>query len=166
MKLQLGFESIPYSSRYTRESPLSATLKRRRPKRLSLIQQGYGVGKTVGMVAEELEKKYGIVETFYNMEEPNIVKDLENAFGNALELGMTGGSPEPIWDPSLVYEPRFRRAISTRKFDGVIPGVPTKAAKAGVSHLRVDPYKKGAAERPSFMNTTLYMRSFRAWTEK
>jgi hypothetical protein len=118
------------------------------------------------MVAEELEKKYKIVETFFNLEESNIIDDLEGAFSNALALGMSGGSPQPIYDPSLVYEPRFRRAISTRKFDGIIPGVPTRAARMGVSHLRVDPFKKGAAERPSFMDTTLYMRSFRAWTEK
>jgi len=165
MKLQLGFESLPYSLRYTRESPLSATTKRRRPKKLSIYQQGYGIGKTTGMVADELEGKYKVVETFYNMEESNMIKDLENVYGNALELGMLGGSWDPFWDPSLVYEPRFRRAISTRRFDGVIPGVPTRAAKSGVSHLRADPFKP-SAERPSFMNTGLYMRSFKAWTEK
>jgi hypothetical protein len=163
MKLQLGFEDTSYSARYSRGSPLTATQKKRRPKVLSLAQQAYGAGKTVGQVAEELEKKYGIVEAFYGMEEDFIVDSFEKAMIDGLAWGMNGGSWDYVLDTSQL-EGKFRRAITSRKFDG-LRGVPTRAARMGVSHLRADPYRP-SAERPSFMDTSLYMRSFRAWTEK
>ena len=56
MKLQLGFDNISYSARYSRQSPLTATMKARRPRRMSIPQQNYGANKTVGQVADELEK--------------------------------------------------------------------------------------------------------------
>ena len=163
MKLQFGFESIPYSLRYTRKSPLTPTIKKRRPKALSVAT--YGLGKTTGMVAEELEKKYGIMEAFYTMQEDYIVDEFEKAVAEGLAWGMSGGSWDYDWDVTPL-EGKFRRAITDRKFDGVLRGVPTKAAQRGVSHLRADPYRKSASSRPSFMDTSLYMRSFKAWTEK
>jgi len=165
MKLQLGFENIPYSARYSQQSPLTATMKKRRARRMSKPQQDYGVNKTVGQVAEELEKKYGIIDTFYNLEENFIVDKFEVAYQNALDLGMQGKSWDVTWDPSLTLVPRFRQSLSQRRFDGIIRGVPTKAAQAGVSHLRRNPYSP-AASRPSFIDTSLYQRSFAAWTEK
>ena len=164
MKLQLGFESIPYSLRYTQYSPLTPTIKKRRPV-MSRPQQEYGMGKTVGMVAEELEKKYGIVEAFYGMEQDFVVDNFETAMSNSMAQGMMGGSWDYTWDPTPL-EGKFRRALSGRKFDGVLRGVPTRAAQMGVSHLRADVYRKGAAARPSFIDTGLYQRSFKAWMEK
>jgi len=82
-----------------------------------------------------------------------------------LELGMGGGSYDVAWDPSLTLEPRFRRSLSSKRFDGLIRGVPTRAAMKGVSHLRQDPYAQ-RPPRPSFIDTSLYQRSFKAWTEK
>ena len=165
MKLHLGFENTAYSARYSGQSPLTATMKKRRAKTLSPAQQTYGQNKTVGQVAEELEKKYGIVDAFYKLEENFIVDGFEGAYMNSLELGMGGGSWDVIWDPSLTLEPKFRRALSSRRFDGLIRGVPTQASLRGVSHLRQDPYSP-AASRPSFVDTSLYQRSFKAWTEK
>jgi hypothetical protein len=165
MKLQLGVENLPYLLRYSRYSPLTATQKKRRPKRLSQLQADYGKGKTTGDVATELENKYGIMEAFYNMEEDFIVDGFEDKMAKGLASGMSGGSFDYDWDASQL-ETKFRHAITARKFDGVLKNVPTRAAQKGVSHLRVDPYRQGAAPRPSFMNTSLYMRSFKAWTEK
>ena len=165
MKLQLGFDNISYSARYSRQSPLTATMKARRPRRMSIPQQDYGANKTVGQVADELEKKYGIVETFFILEEDFIVDNFEKAYLNSLELGMTGGSWGVVWDPSLTLEPRFKRSLTSRRFDGIIPGVPTRAATHGVSHLRQNPFAP-SAPRPSFIDTSLYQRSFKAWTEK
>ena len=132
---------------------------------MSRPQQTYGLGKTVGMVAEELERKYGILEAFYGMEEDFIVKNFESAVADGMEQGIAGGSWDYDWDPTPL-EGKFRRALSGRKFDGILRGVPTQAAQRGVSHLRADVFKKGAASRPSFVDTGLYRRSFKAWTEK
>jgi hypothetical protein len=165
MKLQLGFENIPYSARYSQQSPLTATMKARRPRQMSQPQQAYGTGKTVGQVAEELEKKYGVVETFYNLEENYIVDSFEGAYINGMELGMGGGSWDVIWDPSITLGSKFRRSLSSKRFDGLIRGVPTRASIKGVSHLRADPFK-ASSPRPSFIDTSLYQRSFKAWTEK
>jgi len=164
MKLQLGFENTPYSARYSQQSPLTATQKRRQPQQMSKPQQDYGKSKTVGQVAEELEKKYHIVETFFNLEEDFIVDNFEGAYANAMVQGIGGGSWDPAWDPSKL-DNRFRRSLSSKRFDGLIRGVPTKAAQKGVSHLRMDPYGS-RAPRPSFIDTSLYQRSFKAWTEK
>lgn len=163
MKLLLGFEDSPYSARYSRQSPLTATMKGKGRKRLSPAQQAYGQGKTVGQVATELENKYGIVETFYNLEESFIADNIEKAFADSTAAGMMGGSWDPTWDPSKL-DGMFRRALSSRRFDGLIRGVPTKASIRGVTHLRRDPYAQRAS-RPSFIDTSLYQRSFRAWME-
>jgi hypothetical protein len=123
------------------------------------------MGKTVGMVAEELEKKYGILEAFVTMEENFIVDNFEKAYVNAIDTRAPADTWTAVWDP-IQLESKFRHAITGQKFDGIIKGVPTKAAQEGVSHLRADPYRKGATARPSFMNTGLYMRSLKAWLEK
>ena len=164
LKLQLGFEDHSYANVYSPTSPLTMTTKKRAPKKLSIPQQQYGQGKTVGQVAEALENKYGIVEAFFGMQEDYIVDNFEAAYANGLDSGMSGGQWDVAWDPAPL-QPKFRRAISTRQFDGVLRGVPTKASQGGVSHLRKDPFKKGASPRPSFMNTGMYMRSFSAWLE-
>jgi len=165
MKIQFGFDNVPYAARYSQQSPISATLKRRRPKTLSAHQHSYGAGKTVGQVAEELEKKYSLLETFYGMEEDFIVDNVEGSIANGMVQGIIGGSWDYDWDATPL-EGKFRRSLTGRKYDGVIRGVPTRAAQRGISHLRADAFKKGAAPRPSFVDTTLYMRSFKAWTEK
>lgn len=163
MKLQLGFEDIPYAVRYSAASPLPASIKKRRPQKLSPAMFGYGYGKTTGQVATELENKYPIVETFYSMEEDTIVDEFEKAYVIGLELGMSAGNWDVTWDPSKLENP-FKRNLSGQKYDGRIRGVPTQASLRGVSHLRRNPYAP-RGPRPSFIDTSLYQRSFRAWLE-
>jgi hypothetical protein len=163
MKLQFGFEDIPYAQRYAPESPILASIKKRVARKQTPAQQAYGQGKTSGQVAEEIEKKYGVVEVFYSLEEDFVIKNFEESYGNSLDLGMWGQSWDVVWDPSAL-EGKFRRSLSQRRFDGMIKGVPTKAAQGGVSHLRRKPFDQ-RAPRPSFINTGLYQRSFRVWTE-
>jgi hypothetical protein len=131
-------------------------------------QAAYGEGKTTSEVAKELEAKYGIVDMFYSMEEDTIVNLLEDVFGQELEnvLLMQEHSKEVVTTKETnKIEEKFRRALSSRKFDGVISGVPTTAAQRGVSHLYKKPYAR-RAERPSFIDTGMYQRSFRAWIEE
>jgi hypothetical protein len=44
-------------------------------------------------------------------------------------------------------------------------GIKTLAARRGVSHLLPHPYSKNNPPRPSFIDTGLYRKSFRAWVE-
>jgi hypothetical protein len=161
MKLQLGFENIPYSGV---RAALPPSMGKRLARRPSPAQLAYGQGKTTGEVATDLEKKYGIVEKFYTLEENFIVDAFENSYLNAMELGMLSGSWGVTWDPSITLEPKFKRSLSSKRFDGLIPGVPTLAAQRGVSHLRQAPFASRSS-RPSFIDTSLYQRSFKAWTE-
>jgi hypothetical protein len=62
-------------------------------------------------------------------------------------------------------ETRFKQNLRRRRYDGVIPGVPTQTSLKGVSHLFMKPYARHGF-RPSFIDTGLYMNSFRAWVEK
>ena len=165
MKLQFGFEDIPYSGRYSPQSPLTVTVKKRRPKTLSPVQLSYGQGKTTGQVATDIEKKYGVTEVFYKLEEDNIGTSFEDSFKTALENAMSylpfnAGLETKETD---LIEKRFRRSLSTRRFDGLIPGVPTRSSLRGISHLRRKPMS--GTPRSSFINTGLYQHSFKAWME-
>jgi hypothetical protein len=167
MKLQMGVEDHAYSARYSSSSPLPASVKKRVAKRPSPAQLAYGATKTTEQVAADLEKKYGLIETFYGLEEDSlIIPLLEDAFGDALASEMSG---KPVVDiitskETDKIENRFRRNLSTRRYDGVIRGVPTLSAQRGVSHLRQKP-SASRGPRPSFVDTGLYMRSFKTWVE-
>lgn len=170
MKLVLGFESFPYSARYSADSPLPTLLKGRRPKVTTRTHTAYGAGKTTGQVAKELEDQYKIVEEFWKFEEDNFVELLEEAFAEDLEDVMqmkkltqkTKGISVKETDK---IEERFRQNLSERRYDGVIAGVPTLAAQRGVSHMRSHPYSRRNPPRASFIDTGMYQRSFRAWVE-
>jgi hypothetical protein len=168
LKLVLGFEDHPYPTRYDASSPLAKTVKRRRPKVMSPAQEAYGQGKTTKEVAADLEARYSIVETFWEMEEDTFIEVLEDAFADNIEEVMqmgqipkTGGISDKETDK---IEKKFMQSLQSRRFDGVIPGVPTTAAQRGVSHLYKQPYAR-RAPRPSFINTGMYQRSFRVWVE-
>jgi hypothetical protein len=168
MKLHLGFEDYAYHARYGLSSPLTQAVKRRAPKVMTRSQQVYGEGKTTVEVANELESKYHIVETFWEIEQDKFVEVLEDAFAEDIEEVMqmdripkAGGISDKETDK---IEAKFRSSLSNQRFDGVISGVPTLAAQRGVSHLRQHPYAR-RGPRPSFIDTGMYMRSFRAWVE-
>lgn len=165
----LGFESFPYTARYSANSPLPSLLKGRAPKVTTRSHQVYGAGKSTGEVAKDLETKYHIVELFWEMEEGNFVTMLEEVFAEDLEEIMqmqkltkkTKGISVAETDK---IEEKFRQNLSQRKYDGQ-PGIPTTASLRGVSHLRSQPYSRRNPPRASFIDTGMYQRSFRAWVE-
>lgn len=161
LKLEFGFDDLPYEARYSEESPLTPTMKRRRPKRLSSLQTAYGQGKTTGQIAKELEAKYKIVETFIDMEEDYIFPLIEDAVIDTTIARMTGQTPDSKINENLTtkIQARFRQDLSNRRFDGRIQGVPTLASIRGVSHLRQKPYA-ARGSRPSFIDTGMYQRTF------
>jgi hypothetical protein len=132
---------------------------------MSKAQINYGAGKTTQNVANELEVKYGIVGKFYELEEDNIVEMIEDAFGDELDqiMQMQKISRKGISDKYTdKIVDSFQKSLMSRRFDGILPNVPTKASLRGVSHLRINP-NAGRGSRPSFVNTGMYLRSFRAW---
>jgi len=141
MKLMLGFESLSYSS-------LATPRQRRSGKKI------YGGGTNTQEVANRLERGYSIVETFYDMEEDNIVDIIEDAFLEDIEEVMTMGKPSKkgISDrETKKIEAMFREKLDQHAYDGVISGVPTEASIRD--------------SRPSFVSSGLYRKSFRVWVE-
>jgi hypothetical protein len=166
----LGFESFPYTARYTANSPLPSLLKSRQPKAPTRTHTAYGAGKTTGQVSKELEERYKIVEEFWKFEEDNFVELLEEAFAEDLEdvlqmKKLTKQTKGISVKETDAIEARFRQNLSARRYDGVISGVPTLAAQRGVSHMRAQPYSRKNSPRPSFIDTGMYSRSFRAWVK-
>lgn len=169
MKLNLGFEDFPYPARYDAGSPLSASVRKRRPKLLSRPQQTYGQGKTTGQIAAELERRYNIVDTFYAIEEDYIIDLIEEQALMDIDAVMTMEEPSRkgmSFSETDKIERKFRDNLAKRRYDGIIQGVPTLASLRGVSHLKKRPYAKSNASRPSFVDTGLYASSFRAWMEE
>ena len=131
------------------------------------------VGKPVdtGMVAEFLEADYGIMQAFAreDVHGKDIVRAIEDSLESALKtlVTMQPGGFAPPWNAGMGdIESAFRDFIDSREAERVgIPGTPTKAALAGVNHRLKHPYRKTNPRRPSFRDTGMYVRSFRAWVD-
>lgn len=135
MKLHLGVIDIPYASEST----------------------------TTGDVATFIEEKYGLMQSFADRHADEIAKSVaESLAGAAADFAQYGVTVDPIADAAGDIEQMFRSALDAREYDGEA-GIPTEAAKKGVSHR----FKKKnyGGERPSFIDTGTYQASFKVWTE-
>lgn len=123
--------------------------------------------KTTGEVAEILEAKYHIMETFFELHETEIVGMLERSLEGALQ-NIAAGAPGTIGvnaEGESAIEATFKNWLSQRGMDQTAtPGVPTLAALHGVSHRFAHPYARRAS-RPSFIDTGLYQANFKAWVD-
>ena len=138
---------------------------------------------TTSEVAQLLEDKYHVMETFFYVNEDNITKYLENSLDTALNAMISGATVKPFIAAEGQIERDFKQFLSNQVMDQLgIPGVPTKAALDGVSHRfkwsinnvttwelvrgkRVK-VKKYGAPRPSFIDTGMYQAAFKAWFEE
>jgi hypothetical protein len=140
-----------------------------------------------GRLAEILEAHYGIMRAFYVIKRPKILAELTTATKNQIgsvirgrplgSLGNRQGAFAKIADD-------FERYIRSSEAERVLtPGefgykVPTQAALDGVRSARQKTHHgkwkklKGGGRvfvknprRPSFLDTNLYMRSFKAWID-
>lgn len=160
MKLVFGFEANPYTGH-------SSSVRKAIGKAPTRSQRIYGQGKTARDVAKELEEKYEIVATFFELEEEFIVELIEEAFAEDIEevLQAKRVSPKGLSDRATdKIQARFIQNLKTRRYDGVIRGVPTLSSLRGVSHLLAQPFAQRGS-RPSFVDTGNYAQSFRAWVE-
>lgn len=165
MTLILGVNDIPYSVR-----PKSArrVAKPRKTLKVKRRPSGGFNGTTTGDVAGFLEAKYHVMQAFADLYEPEIATALEDSLAGAMESIQQGAPPsiDPFGSAMSTIEQDFRDAIDRKIFDGLIPGVPTKAAIGGVDHRLKHPYRKSNPSRPSFRDTGLYQTNFRAWIER
>ena len=148
MKFLLGVVDIPY---------VNAPSKRARKIRAGL--------QTTGQIASILEEKYGIMQHFVDAHGDEIIADLENGLGGALETLLMGGTPnDDLYAAAAAkIEERFRRFIDAKEMDRMgVPGVPTQASLIGIRSRFKNRRDPG---RPSFQDSALYENSFRFWSE-
>lgn len=162
LTLNLGVIDVPYSDREQSEKvPQAKKGKANKPKRPSSAAT-----KTTGDVAEILEEKYGILDTFAFARMPDIAKALEASIAGELETLMMGGRPSgnPLAGAESAISTMMKQFVSSQQIEQMgIDGVPTQAAKDGVNHRLKHPYAKGNPSRPSFMDTHLMVNSYIAW---
>lgn len=137
---------------------------------LGVLEAPYDDGKaTTGEVAEKLEGKYHLMQTFADMFGADVIATAFAASARAAVEDMFSGAPVSglslTLEATQSVETAFREFIDLEMFDGVIPGVPTAAARKGVNHRRKNPNAKDNAQRPSFRDTGLLEASFKVWTD-
>lgn len=147
--LHLGVIDIPYSE----------------PPRTGKRPSKGDHARSTGDVAGYLENKYHIMEHFYELHADDIAGYLTNSLAGSLEtMLMTNQPPVLDFNASAMQqiEKRFRDFLSLKELNGLgYPGIPTKASLKGFSSRFKG--KRGAAGRPSFIDTGLYQKSFKAW---
>jgi len=145
-KLYLGVVDIPYQPTDGREKGLPST----------------------GDVAGWLEDEYGVMQSFVNLNEGAIAEKLAESISNAMQDLLIGAPPggDPLKEGFSNIEEEFKRYIESQQVEGQgLPGVPTKAALAGVNHRLKHPYAASNPRRPSFVDTGQYVGAFKVWSD-
>jgi hypothetical protein len=139
---------------------------------LGVIVQPYrstsrkSTGLTTGDVAQFLESKYGLMQTFFNVKEKRIAGAFENSMAGAIESLVMGHKVDPFGRATQCMDQMFRDFINSKEAERVgIPGTPTQAALKGVNHRLKRPYAKSNPRRPSFRDTGLLVSSFKSWVD-
>ena len=120
-----------------------------------------GEGSTTGDVAERLEEKYRIMQTFFDRYGNEIADLMSNDLAANLENLMAGAPPsrDPLAESMSRVHDLFVAFLDNEEMNGM-PGVPTQRALLGISkrfkNKRGDP-------RASFVDTGTYQAAMRAW---
>ena len=119
----------------------------------------------VGEVADFLEAKYQVIERFTTDNEKKIKAMAKAQSERNAHNVVKGRKPnlQPLFDE---IKQTFRTYITSKSLDGRVRGVPTLASLRGVNHRLKRPYAKKNPPRPSFFDTGLYVRSFKAWVDE
>lgn len=153
---------------------------------LGVLDVGYsdahGKGATTtGEVAEILEDRFHVMETFATVYEDFIAEELTVSTANALD-SLSYGAPsnmKPTKEAEQAIEAKFRHFLDLGEMSTIVAGLSPElraalgpagnfggAGAAGISHRKKHPYSKKNKARPAFIDTGLYQASFRAWVEK
>ena len=147
-----------------------------------LIQSyGHAGAKDTGQVGAILESKYGLYSKFADIRDKQISDALVNSLNGALETMFVQRQPNFDRIRATAFqsamgeiEDLFRTAIDSQAYNGLIPGVPTQAARMGIRHSWKRPYRgrggrqgkiQPGSPRASFFDTGLLSASFRAWVD-
>lgn len=161
--LHLGVIDTPYSNY---QAPQKVPKAKKGKQNKPIKPKSNAATKTTGEVAEILEEKYGVLDTFVYARLPDIATALEESIAGELETLMMGGKPggNPFQSAEASITTMMKKFISAQEIEHMgIEGVPTQAALNGVNHRLKHPYAKKNERRPSFMDTTLYWQTLRAW---
>lgn len=129
---------------------------------------------TTGEVAEDLEKRYGVMQGFMQLHEQDVAEDLADSMAGALESIMMGQLPshDPFGSGTQKINKNFRTYLEQEEIAQLNrAGVPTLAALTGVSHrfkgkknwIKQGKKKAFGVRRPSFIDTGQYMNVFTSW---
>lgn len=118
-------------------------------------------GVTTGDVAEHLEERYKIMQTFFDRYSNDISSLMTNDLAASLENMMAGAPPsrDPLAESMSKIHNLFVAFLDNQEMNGV-DGVPTRRALDGISRRFKN--KKGPP-RPSFIDTGTYQAAMRAW---
>lgn len=116
---------------------------------------------TTGDVAEFLEARYKIMQTFFDLHQQEIAAYMSLDLAGAVENLLAGAppNPEPLAEAMDKIHHLFVKFIDTEEMRGA-EGVPTKAALLGVSKRFK---RRRGPRRASFYDSGTYEASFRAW---
>lgn len=120
-------------------------------------------GLTTGDVAEFIEAKYGLLEAFAGAHLQEIADDMAEGVAGAIENLLLGApATDPFAAAMSKTADRMRQFVTSGEAESLVPGAPTQAALDGVNHrLKI----KRGARRPSFVDTSLMISSYKAWVE-
>ncbi|EPT4023367.1 hypothetical protein ACVQMG_001573 [Enterobacter roggenkampii] len=116
---------------------------------------------TTGDVAEYLEEKYQIMQTFFDRYGNDIADLMSNDLAASLENMMAGAPPsnDPLAESMSRIHDLFVAFLDNQEMDGM-PGVPTRRALLGISKRLKE---KRGEPRASFIDTGTYQAAMRAW---
>lgn len=152
MILHLGVIDLPYGHQAPRKG---------RKRRITATT------KSTGDVADILEAKYHVMEIFFEEHADDVVTYLEDGLQGTIDNILMGAplTVSAFASAESKIKDRFDQFISQREMDALgYPGIPTQAAQKGISHRFKRP-RGSRVPRPSFIDTGLYLSSFRAWIE-
>lgn len=162
--LHLGVVDMPYSGKMAASvAEHFSALQRGKP----LSRSAASASVTTGQVAEFLEAKYHVMETFYTAHSVEIGDAIADSLAGAFESAQMGAPRSlNIFGKAEGRTKRlFSKFLESKEMDHLgIPGVPTRASLEGVSHRFKGRRAKGP--RPSFIDTGLYETSFAAWIDQ
>ena len=136
---------------------------------------------TTGEVAEVLEAKYYVMETFFELRRDEIADWLAESVADEIENVMNGNRPNftPTMAAEQKIEAEFRAFLDAGEMSKLVGSLSEgesaafdwsktfdSAGKRGVNHRKKAGVNKNNAARPAFIDTGLYQTSFRAWVER
>ena len=137
----------------------------------SLTENGKAKETTTGDVAEILEKNYAVMATFYVLKQETIAGYLAGSLSDAIQDRLRGHAiVDPTYGGAQKIEAAFRSFLSANEMGKLWQAATgtalSLAAARGINHRKKHPYAGKNRARPAFVDTGLYMRSFRAWFVK